>query len=65
GREGYLVAPEDAGAVAAILRRLSSDRAQLAAMGQAALERFATLPTWEESMAQARGFLNSIIGSIR
>ncbi len=61
GREGYLVAPEDAAAVAAILRGLSSDRAQLAAMAQAALERFAMLPTWAESTARARAFLASMI----
>lgn len=61
GREGYLVAPEDSTAVAAILRGLSSDRAQLAAMARAALERFTMLPTWAESTARVRGFLSSMV----
>ncbi len=61
GREGYLVAPEDGAAVAAILGRLNSDRAQLAAMAQAALARFAGLPTWAESTAAIRGFLLSLV----
>ncbi len=61
GQEGFLVAPGDAAAIAAILGRLSGDRAALARMSQAALARYATLPTWAESAAQARGFLSSII----
>lgn len=60
GREGFLVAPGDAAAIAAILGRLSGDRAALGRMGQAALARYAALPTWAESAAQARVFLSTI-----
>ncbi|MGQ9841671.1 MAG: glycosyltransferase family 4 protein [Anaerolineae bacterium] len=57
GREGFLVAPGDAAAIAAILGQLSRDRAALARMSQAALARYAALPTWAESAARVRAFL--------
>ncbi len=60
GEDGFLVSPGNAAAIAAILDRLGRDRLLLARMGQAALARYATLPTWAESAGRVRAFLHAI-----
>jgi glycosyltransferase involved in cell wall biosynthesis len=57
GQDGFLVPPEDAGALAACLAELAGDRQRLAAMGLAARRRFRAQPTWEETGEVIRGFL--------
>ncbi|RQH01802.1 glycosyltransferase family 4 protein [Natrarchaeobius oligotrophus] len=57
GRNGYLVEPGAAGAIADIVDRLAANRDELAALGANALETAASHPTWEESMASVRRFL--------
>jgi glycosyltransferase involved in cell wall biosynthesis len=57
GQDGFLVPPEDAGALAEVLQRLLDDPARLQAMHLAARERYERHPTWAESMARVRAFL--------
>ncbi len=57
GRDGWLVPPEDPAAIAAALGPLLADRDRLRVMSQAARQRFAAHPTWEQSMAKIRTFL--------
>lgn len=59
GRDGFLVTPGDATAIAAILGQLAAERERLATLGLAALARYAALPTWAESAGRARAFLAS------
>jgi glycosyltransferase involved in cell wall biosynthesis len=59
GQDGYLVLPNDPEALAARLRRLHADRALLAQLGRNALQRYAVHPTWADSMARIRGFLQT------
>lgn len=59
GENGWLLDPEDANALRQHLQTLHADRALLAAMGLAALERYRQHPTWEESMAAIRRFLET------
>jgi glycosyltransferase involved in cell wall biosynthesis len=61
GRDGYLIPPGDSSALAAHLHTLHRDRSQLTRMGRAAAERFLSHPSWEESMASARLFLEHLV----
>lgn len=54
---GFLVAPSDTAGLATHLRRLASDREQLARMSLAALERFRVQPTWVQTTARIRDLL--------
>jgi glycosyltransferase involved in cell wall biosynthesis len=54
GENGFLVPPNDAGALAACLAQFARDRAFLAQCGAAARARFLTLPGWDASMARVR-----------
>jgi glycosyltransferase involved in cell wall biosynthesis len=54
GVNGYLVPPNDPGAVAHGLMNLAMDRAKLAGMSLAARERFLAQPGWTQSMARVR-----------
>lgn len=54
---GYLLPPGDPERLAETIRPLMADRDRLASLGQAALKRSASHPTWEESMEKAREFL--------
>ncbi len=58
GVNGFLVPPDGAAALAEHLLALHWDRERLAAMGRAALERYARHPTWAESMDRAVAFLD-------
>jgi glycosyltransferase involved in cell wall biosynthesis len=59
GVEGYLIAPNDAAALASRLRELQADRALLARLSLAARQRFLAQPTWDDSMAKVRNYLTS------
>ncbi len=57
---GYLLDWEDAAGLSALLARLATDPALLASMKKAARKRAAELAGWDESMAGAADFLESI-----
>lgn len=61
GKDGFLIPPGDAATLAAHLAALHTDRQMLARLGAAALARYRAHPTWEESMASARLFLEQAI----
>jgi glycosyltransferase involved in cell wall biosynthesis len=60
GRDGFLVPPGDAAAIAVSLRTLVDNRDRLLAMSLAALDRFAAHPTWEDAGAAVHRFLQSM-----
>jgi glycosyltransferase involved in cell wall biosynthesis len=60
GRDGFLVPPGDAKALAGHLRTLMNDRDQLLSMSLAAQDRFAAHPTWEDAGAAVHRFLRSM-----
>lgn len=60
GKDGYIVDGADAAVLAQTIHRLHQAREQLACMGLAARQRFLRHPTWEESMATVRMFLQEI-----
>lgn len=57
---GFLIPLNDAQALTNYLRQVDGDRELLTAMGTAALTRFRQHPTWEESMARVREFLEGL-----
>lgn len=57
GENGFLIAPNDANALAQHLARFANDRAFLAQCSLAALARFLRQPNWETSMARIRAAL--------
>jgi glycosyltransferase involved in cell wall biosynthesis len=59
GRDGFLVPPDDAVALAQCVDTLSRDREQLARMSLAARERFRLHPTWTVSTDRIRQFLKT------
>ena len=61
GQNGFLVPPGDAAALARCLRLLMEDRELLLKMSLAAHRRAAAHPTWNESAARARAFLQSFL----
>ncbi|WP_255190825.1 glycosyltransferase family 4 protein [Natronobeatus ordinarius] len=61
GRAGFLVDPDDAGQIGALVAELATDRDRLAALGHAALETAAAHPTWAETMDRVRSFLRARI----
>lgn len=61
GRDGFLVPPGDAAALAGHLRTLMEDRERLLAMSLAAQARFASHPTWEEAGLAVHRFLQSLV----
>ena len=56
GREGFLVAPGDAGAIATIFRRPNDDAQPAGGDGHGRGACDESLPTWAESAARIRGF---------
>lgn len=60
GENGFLVPPHQPQTLANHLLALAQDRTLLARMGQAALKRFASYPTWAQSMATAVDFLHTM-----
>jgi glycosyltransferase involved in cell wall biosynthesis len=61
GENGFLVEPGNADSLAACLSSILHDRSRLARMGKAALKRFGQHPTWDQSAAQIRLFLQSLL----
>jgi glycosyltransferase involved in cell wall biosynthesis len=61
GVNGFLVQSDDVDSMTAHIDELDRDRDKLARMGVAAVERHAALPTWAESAAKIRTFLQEII----
>jgi glycosyltransferase involved in cell wall biosynthesis len=62
GENGFLVDPGDANGLAQCLRTLMTDRRRLADMSLAAHRRAAAHPTWNDSAARIRTFLQDLLG---
>lgn len=60
GRNGFLVPPDDPGALAAVLRRLAGDLAQLDTLRAGATATAAVFPSWAESMSAVRAWLTTV-----
>ncbi len=65
GREGALVAVDDAAAIARHLAAWASQRDRLATQAIAARARYEQLPTWDESMGQAARWLLEMAAAAR
>ncbi len=65
GVNGYLVRPGDSAGLAHHIQRLCADRDLLFRLSLAALETFAARPTWDQSAAAARDFLDRMIDQHR
>jgi glycosyltransferase involved in cell wall biosynthesis len=63
GENGYLVDPDKGAQLAALLANLHHNRAHLTALGRAARQRYLTHPTWEQTGATIRAFLQRIIST--
>lgn len=61
GMDGFLVSPGDYAALAEYLTLLAKNRELLLKMSLAALDRYQTQPTWENSMENIRNFLQGLI----
>jgi glycosyltransferase involved in cell wall biosynthesis len=60
GENGYLVDPDNGAQLAALLANLHHNRPHLAALSRAARQRYLTHPTWEQTGATIRAFLQRI-----
>jgi glycosyltransferase involved in cell wall biosynthesis len=60
-RDGFLVQAGNAEAVARHVGELVTDRGKLVRMGLAALDRYAAHPTWSDSAATIRNFLEEMV----
>ena len=58
GQEGFLVAPDDAGALAQHIRTLHENRTLLCAMSHAARRRFERHPTWQATCQRIESWLH-------
>ncbi len=65
GVNGYLSQPGDTLALRDILRRLSADRELLLRLSLQALQTFTQQPTWDESGAKIRAFLERMLAERR
>lgn len=65
GISGWCIPPDDIAGFARHLHTLAHDRHRLAQMSLAARKRFASLPTWAQSMDRAVGFLEDIVATHR
>jgi glycosyltransferase involved in cell wall biosynthesis len=61
GQTGFLIPPEDPGALAACLGRLAADRELLVRMSLAARQRYREHPTWEQAAGVIRSFLQTFL----
>jgi glycosyltransferase involved in cell wall biosynthesis len=61
GQNGFLVEPGDAATLARCLKTLMTDRQLLLEMSLTAQRRAAAHPTWNESAARTRGFLQHLL----
>jgi glycosyltransferase involved in cell wall biosynthesis len=60
GENGYLVDPDNAAHLAALLANLHHNRTHLAALGRAARQHYLAHPTWEQTGTTIRAFLQRI-----
>jgi glycosyltransferase involved in cell wall biosynthesis len=60
GKNGYLVNPDNPAQLAALLANLAHNRTHLAALSRAARQGYLTHPTWEQTGAIIRSFLQRI-----
>ncbi len=65
GVNGYLVTPGDSAALARHIERLGGDRDLLMRLSLAALQTFGERPTWDQSAAAVRDFLQQMLGRRR
>lgn len=65
GESGYLIPPEDAGALAARLAALATDRALLAQLSLRALQQYQQQPRWEQTAGEIREFLVGMIENLK
>jgi len=63
GENGYLVDPDNAAHLAALLANLHHNRTHLAALGRAARQRYLAHPTWDQTGATIRAFLKRIVST--
>jgi glycosyltransferase involved in cell wall biosynthesis len=63
GQDGFLVEPGDAAGLAGCLSRLAENRELLLRLSLGARRRYLAHPTWEESAARARAFLQELIAT--
>ncbi len=61
GRDGFLVPPGNSHALAQRLDELVRDRRRLAGMGEAARKRYLDHPTWDQTGARIRDFLQTVV----
>ena len=61
GQDGFLIPPKDVQALTVKLRELLKDTCKLSAMSLAARERIARHPSWEQTSATIREFLQTLI----
>lgn len=61
---GYLIEPEDAGALANHLRELGTNRELLAGLSLNAVKRYKSQPRWEETARSIREFLLGIVNTV-
>lgn len=61
GETGFLVEPDDPGAVAEAVRTLARDRDRLARMGRAARRRYERQPDWDETVTAVEAFLRRLM----
>ncbi len=64
GENGFLVDPDDPAAVADALTTLATDRDRLAAMGQAARQRYDAQPDWTETAGRVQQLLADIVTTV-
>jgi len=61
GEVGFLTSPGDVNMLARYLRQINQDRDQLLKMSLAAYKRVSSHPTWDQSFARVRDFLQSLV----
>lgn len=61
GEVGFLTSPGDVNMLAQYLRQINQDRDQLLRMSLAAYKRISSHPTWDQSFARVRDFLQSLV----
>ncbi|TQQ80033.1 glycosyltransferase family 1 protein [Halonotius terrestris] len=65
GDNGFLVEPDDSAAVADAITTLAADRERLAAMGQAARQRYDAQPDWTETASRVRQLLTDVVAAAK
>lgn len=61
GENGYLIEPGDSRSLSGHLAELARDRALLASLGEAALQRYSEYPTWNQTTDRIREFLLAVV----